>query len=43
MDTELLREMVEGLLSEVRDLRQTVAVIRQDAEAGGAAEGKLKR
>ncbi len=43
MDTELIREMVEGLLSEVRDLRQTVAVIRQDWEKAGAAEGKLKR
>ncbi len=43
MDTELIREMVEGLLSEVRDLRQTVAVIRQDWETAGAAEGKLKR
>lgn len=43
MDTELLRELVQGLLVEVRDLRQTVAVIRQDWETAGATESKLKR
>lgn len=43
MDTESLRELVKGLLSEVRDLRQTVKVIRQDWEKACAAEGKLKR
>lgn len=37
METEKLKELVEGLLAEVRDLRDTVAEIRKDAEAAGIA------
>ena len=37
METEKLKELVEGLLAEVRDLRDTVSEIRKDAEAAGIA------
>jgi len=37
METESLIELVKGLLAEVHDLGQTVAQIRQDAEAAGIA------
>jgi len=37
METEKLKELVEQLLAEVRDLREAVSIIRIDAEAAGIA------